>query len=145
MIYEVTATDYVLNACGLVCLARPNKECQFFMSASDEKCYLGKDLFRNGQNLTKFILFFKYLSGGLHQGPRLWLPGPYNWSLRNNIGKLSVPSISKEFLDLGNFDTTTSATSVTGTNTVHINYGRYIWITPSWKLTKIRWKLMKNA
>ena len=43
-----------------------------------------------------------------------------------HIGKLSVPSISKEFLDLGNFDTTTSATSVTGTNTVHINYGRYI-------------------
>ena len=56
MIYEVTATDYVLNACGLVCLARPNKECQFFMSASDEKCYLGKDLFRNGQNLTIFFL-----------------------------------------------------------------------------------------
>ena len=65
MIYEVTATDYVLNACGLVCLARPNKECQFFMSASDDKCYLG------------------------------------------------------------NFDTTTSATTVMGTETVHINYGMY--------------------
>ena len=73
-----------------------------------------------------FIKEIRYLSGGLHQGPRLWLSGPYNWSLRNDIGKLSVPSISKEFLDLGNFDTTTSATSVTGTNTVHINYGRYI-------------------
>ena len=43
-----------------------------------------------------------------------------------DTGKLSVPSISKEFLDPGNFDTTTSATTVTGTNTVHINYGRYI-------------------
>ena len=96
------------------------------------------------RTLYQILFFFRYLSGGLHQGPCLWLPGPYNWSLRNTIGKLSVPSISKEFLDLGNFDTTTSATTVTGTNTVHINYGRYIWITPLWKLAKIKFFLFQN-
>ena len=42
MIYEVVATDLVLNACGLVCLARPNKECQFFMpSSTGDICSLG--------------------------------------------------------------------------------------------------------
>ena len=41
MIYEVVELGYVLNACGLVCLARPNKECQFFMSSADNICYLG--------------------------------------------------------------------------------------------------------
>ena len=42
MIYEVVATDLVLNACGLVCLARPNKECQFFLASSTgDICSLG--------------------------------------------------------------------------------------------------------
>ena len=80
MIYEVTATDYVLNACGLVCLARPNKECQFFMSTSDEKCYLGKDLLKNGQNTYQISFSKKYFSGGLQLGPRTWLSSPYTQS-----------------------------------------------------------------
>ena len=41
MIYEVVAGEWVLNACGLICLGRPNKECQFFMTSTENICHLG--------------------------------------------------------------------------------------------------------
>ena len=40
MIYEVVEDNWVLNECGLICLGRFEKKCQFFISFAN-KCYLG--------------------------------------------------------------------------------------------------------
>lgn len=40
MIYEEVADISVLNACGLVCYAKENTACQFFVH-SGTTCYLG--------------------------------------------------------------------------------------------------------